>query len=74
MVLQVNGQDVCVSNAIYGKGGANNYETITTMSACPEGIVLKRGDYMSLKSIYDLKTHPLREGGQNNIVSARLMM
>jgi hypothetical protein len=69
MVLQVNGKDVCVSNAIYGKGGSHNDETITTMTACPEGIPVKQGDYLTLKSIYDLKTHPLREGGEHNVVS-----
>lgn len=58
MILLLNGKEVCNSDAVYGKGG-ENYETILYMSPCPEAIPIKKGDMMELKSVYDLKTHPL---------------
>lgn len=65
MVLTINDKEVCESKAIYGKGGANNDETIVKMTPCDPGIKMKKGDVMSMKTIYDLKTHPLREGAEH---------
>ena len=58
MSLQINGKDVCVSKAEYTKIDAN-YDTIFKMSECPENIPIKKGDILTLKSVYDLKRHPL---------------
>jgi hypothetical protein len=59
MILYINGKKVCDSNAIYGKGGGNNEETITVMSPCEKNIPFKKGDVLKIDSVYDLKTHPL---------------
>jgi hypothetical protein len=59
MILLVNGKEACESIAQYGQGGANNDQTILNMSTCPAGIPIKKGDYLELKSVYDLKSHPL---------------
>lgn len=63
MIMLINDKEVCESKAVYGKGGANNDETIVAMTACPYGLKLKKGDILSMKSVYDLKTHPMRNGG-----------
>jgi hypothetical protein len=59
MILKINGKEVCYSKANYGKGGDNNEETILEMSQCDKNIAIKKGDTLQLKSVYDLKTHPL---------------
>lgn len=59
MILLVNGKAVCASEAVYGKGGQNNGETIIRMASCPSGIPIKKGDTIQLQSVYDLATHPL---------------
>jgi hypothetical protein len=59
MILKVNGKEVCHSTANYGKGGDSNEETILEMSQCEKNIPIKKGDTLQLKSVYDLKTHPL---------------
>jgi len=66
MQMYVNDKEVCTSEAVYGKGGDNNYETIVRMTPCAQGIKVKQGDMFSMKSVYDLKTHPLRNGGGHN--------
>ncbi|KAE9977428.1 hypothetical protein BLS_001411 [Venturia inaequalis] len=66
MVMLINDKEVCESKAVYGKGGANNDETIVSMSECPPAIKMKKGDILTMKSIYDLKTHPLRSGGEHS--------
>lgn len=59
MMLYINDKEVCNAQAVYGKGGANNEETILQQTKCPVGIPFKKGDTLQLKSIYDLKKHPL---------------
>ncbi|TID25072.1 hypothetical protein E2P81_ATG04177 [Venturia nashicola] len=66
MIMLVNDKEVCESKAIYGKGGANNDETIESMTECPPGIKMKKGDNLSMKAVYDLKTHPIRNGGSHD--------
>ena len=58
MVLFINGKEVCTSRAVYGKGGDNNAETIQEMTACPV-IAFKKGDIVTMNSVYDLSQHPL---------------
>jgi len=59
MVLYINGKEVCTSNAVYGKGGESTGDTITNMSNCEKNIPVKKGDVLTMNSVYDLKTHPL---------------
>jgi len=59
MILYINDKEVCNAQAIYGKGGSSNEETIIGQTPCPTGITFKKGDTMQLKSVYDLKKHPL---------------
>jgi hypothetical protein len=61
MVLIVNDKEVCASNAMYEKAGsgASNNEVMTQMSKCENSIPIKKGDVLTLKSVYDLKTHPM---------------
>lgn len=66
MVMLINDKEVCESKAVYGKGGSNNEETIVRMIECAPGLKVKKGDTLTLKTIYDLKTHPLRDGGRQN--------
>lgn len=66
MVMLINDKEVCESKAVYGKGGSNNDETIVSMTPCPPSLKLKKGDILSMKSVYDLKSHPMRNGGGHN--------
>ena len=66
MELFLNNKMICHSDAIYGgKGGTlrldngKNWETISEMTDCNDVIKVKKGDLLKLKSIYDLKKHPL---------------
>lgn len=52
--LAVNGKVQCVSEATYDANGV-----ISTMSLCPQPIQLKKGDYMTVTSVYNLPKHPL---------------
>lgn len=53
MVMSVNDKDVCTSVPKY------EGEVISTMSLCPEPIPLKKGDFLTVRSVYDLTKHPL---------------
>jgi len=66
MVLKINGKEVCSSNAVYGKGGDIAGEKILYMSLCGQNIPIKKGDVLTMNSIYDLKSHPLRPGAEHN--------
>jgi hypothetical protein len=66
MVMLINDKEVCESKAVYGKGGSSNDETIVKMTECAQNIKVKKGDFLSMKSVYDLKTHPMRSGGGHN--------
>jgi hypothetical protein len=59
MVMYINDKEVCASQAVYAKGGDNNEETIHHMSKCENNIPVKKGDILTMSSVYDLKTHPL---------------
>jgi len=69
MTLKVNGQVKCVSRPTYDSAGI-----ITTMSLCPEAIVCKAGDTMSIESAYDTTKHKLREStdGKGGAAHGRL--
>jgi hypothetical protein len=54
MELFVNDKEVCVSRARYTADGV-----ISGMSFCDTEIPVKKGDYLSMKSVYDLTKHPL---------------
>jgi hypothetical protein len=53
MELAVNGKDVCISKARYNMG------IISGMSFCDTAIPVKRGDYVTMRSVYDLVKYPL---------------
>lgn len=59
MILYINGEQKCVSNAVYGKGNEINESTLERMSECESNIPVKKGDVLKLDSVYDLKAHPL---------------
>ena len=59
MILKINGKVMCTSNAVYGKGGDIAGEKILYMSFCGQNYPIKKGDVVTLTSVYDLKTHPL---------------
>jgi hypothetical protein len=59
MILNVNGKDVCTSDASYGKPPGSDEISLLKMSLCPGEIPLKKGDSLTLKSVYDLSKHPL---------------
>jgi len=66
MILKINGKTMCTSNAVYGKGGDIAGEKILYMSFCGQNYPIKKGDVVTLTSVYDLKTHPLRPGAEHN--------
>jgi hypothetical protein len=57
MELSLNDKVICTSDATYDKLGV-----ITSMSTCSPMLPVKRGDYISMRSVYDLKAHPMRKG------------
>ncbi|KAF2430764.1 hypothetical protein EJ08DRAFT_696976 [Tothia fuscella] len=60
MELSVNGKEACISKARYKDG------VIAGMSFCDTAIPVKKGDYVTIRSVYDLVKYPLRawtEGG-----------
>jgi hypothetical protein len=54
MDLAVNDKIVCTSLPEYDTLGV-----ITTMSLCPKPIPVKKGDYLTVSSKYDLSQHKL---------------
>lgn len=64
MIMLINGKEVCESKAVYAKEG--NQEKLVSMSQCPPSIKVKKGDDLTMRSIYDLKTHPMRKGAEHN--------
>jgi hypothetical protein len=54
MELAVNGKDVCISKARYNSNGV-----ISGMSFCDTAIPVKKGDYVTMRSVYDLVKYPL---------------
>jgi hypothetical protein len=64
--LLLNGKVVCNSVAQYGgeqgtlqNDNGSKWETISSMTSCREPIKVKKGDVMTMVSIYDTKLHPL---------------
>jgi hypothetical protein len=53
MTLEVNGKEVCVSRPTYEN------EQIVGMSGCNLAVPIKRGDFVTMSSVYDLKRHAL---------------
>jgi hypothetical protein len=53
MVLSVNDKEVCHSKAKYDERG-----NIVDMGSCNLVLPVKRGDWMSMESVYDLAAHP----------------
>lgn len=54
MTLSINGKVACTSLPNYNSKGV-----ITTMSLCPEPIPVKKGQYVTITSTYDLTKHKL---------------
>jgi hypothetical protein len=59
MILKINGKTMCTSKTVYGKGGDIAEEKIVYMTFCGQNYPIKKGDVVTLTSVYDLKTHPL---------------
>jgi hypothetical protein len=57
MELSLNDKVICTSDATYDKLG-----TISSMSTCSPMAPVKKGDWISMRSVYDLKAHPMRKG------------
>jgi hypothetical protein len=53
MTLGLNGKEICVSKPRYEN------EQIVGMSGCNLAVPVKRGDYVTMSSTYDLKSHTL---------------
>ncbi|KAE9991312.1 hypothetical protein EG327_000153 [Venturia inaequalis] len=73
--LKVNDELACNSLAVYGGKGhvgknadGKVWETIGDMKTCPEGVVVKKGDRISMSASYDLAAHPAREGGHGGML------
>jgi len=66
MILKINDKAICTSKAVYGQGGDIAGEKILYMSLCGQNYPIKKGDVVTLTSVYDLKTHPLRPGAEHN--------
>ena len=54
VITYLNGKEICTSIAEYD--GSNG---IFGMSACDKPIKVKKGDVVSLKSVYDIVKHPM---------------
>jgi hypothetical protein len=54
MVLNLNGEEICTSDAEYDKNGF-----ISGTTPCDRKVKVKKGDFMSMKSIYDVAKHPM---------------
>lgn len=67
MNLLLNDGLVCTSYAEYSAvptfvtegGGGKVWETISGIGECEKRIVVRRGDYLKVESIYDTILHPL---------------
>lgn len=62
MVLAINDQEVCVSEAEYGESSS----VISGMSQCLDPIQVSEGDYLTMTSIYDMKAHPGSDEGEGH--------
>ena len=56
MILEVNHKKVYKSKPMYDK------DQIVGMTNCNLAIAVKKGDKLTMKSVYDLVKHPLRKG------------
>jgi hypothetical protein len=63
--LKVNDKLACDSQAIYGGKGhvgrtsdGKTWQTIGDMKTCPDGVLVKKGDKISMSANYDLEAHP----------------
>jgi len=74
MILSINDKEVCRSNAVYGKGGDIAGEKILYMTFCGKNIPIKKGDVVTMDSIYDLKAHPLRPGAEHSTMGGADVM
>jgi hypothetical protein len=54
MNLKVNGISKCISRATYNAAGI-----ITDMEICPQPIAIKKGDSLTIESLYDTTKHKL---------------
>lgn len=54
MVLYLNDQEICTSLPTYDKNNG-----IVKMSTCDSPIKIKKGDTISMKSVYDVVKHPM---------------
>jgi hypothetical protein len=53
MVMYLNDQEVCMSVPTY------EAERITAMASCDKPIKVKKGDAITIKSVYDITKHPM---------------
>jgi hypothetical protein len=80
MQLFINGKHLCDSKAGYGGEGASTnvngqqWEVLSSMTYCDGPFPVKRGDELSMASVYDLKKHPLRKGSSGAEASGVMAM
>jgi hypothetical protein len=80
MQLFINDKKVCSSNAGYGGEGASTsiggqqWEVLSSMDYCDGPFKVKKGDQLSMASVYDLKKHPLRKGASGAEASGVMAM
>jgi hypothetical protein len=53
MVMYLNDKEICVSKPTY------EGETIAGMNDCTKPIKVKKGDALTMKSVYDITKHPM---------------
>ena len=53
MVMYLNDKEICVSKPTY------EGETIAGMNDCTRPIKVKKGDAITMKSVYDITKHPM---------------
>ena len=54
MILYLNGKEICTSKAVY-----DEKDVIQAMTSCDETLPVKKGDIITMKSIYDIVRHPM---------------
>jgi len=76
MDMSINGKHACTSKAGYGgeSGSEGSGETISSMGYCDGPIPVKKGDALTMSTIYDLKAHPLRKGSSGAEVTGVMAM
>jgi stress up-regulated protein Nod 19 len=63
IILELNGQQICNSHAIYGpmkEAQGQKWAVIEKMEQCTKPVAVKKGDKLRMVSFYDAEKHPPR--------------